>query len=314
MIPWHVLSFALMLSSPPASALDWQAPLLQEHPMAGKIIDLQSQQVISEEELLQSLKETPLVMIGEKHDNKDHHQLENRLLNALLDRPIKPAVIFEMLNEQHKEKIATLRSTDSLPTLKTKLEWKKTGWPWQDYGPLFQLTTQLKAPLIAGNIGRERIQAIYKQESDALKDARFDTLPLIEPDVRDTIHQHLYLDHCELMPKERLAPMVDIQLAKDASMASAMLDQRTDSGSILIAGNFHVRKDLSVPLHLEERQSQLATAVVMLAEVKKDKYKPTDYGSFEEADYLWLTPKQNNKDYCEEMRAQMKHHKGVDKS
>jgi len=286
-------------------SIDWQAPLLTEHPMVGQIYDLESRQPISETELLQRLQQADLIMIGEKHDNKDHHMLEARLLKALTNGPDKPAVVFEMLNRNQQPLLNGLKDSRSLASMKSDLNWNSRGWSWDDYGPLFQLTHQSQAPLIAGNISRQQVSTIYKDGANALSAPRFNTLAQISTPVREQIHDELYRNHCELMPRDRLAPMVDVQLARDASMADAMLSNRTDAGAVLIAGGFHVRKDLSVPLHLTARAPSLSQAIVLLAEVKEQQTELSSYSKDSGADYLWLTPKQNNRDYCAEMRESM---------
>ena len=107
------------------------------------------------------------------------------------------------------------------------------------------------------------------------------------------------------MPHKQLQPMVDIQLARDASMADAMLTHRTSTGAVLIAGGFHVQKSLSVPLHLKARSPELKQAIILLSEVAEDLTRPEDYLDNRNADYLWLTPKQDEKDHCAEMRKAM---------
>ncbi len=295
----------LILCSPLVCAQSWQAPLLQDHPMVGRIYDLNQQRVISEAELINQLRLTTLILIGEKHDNNDHHQLEARLIKALTRGLNKPAIVFEMLTDKQQPQLDTLSANESLSRMKTRLQWEQQSWPWPDYGPLFQLTRQNMAPLIGGNISRQTIRAIYKREPNALSDGRFSTLATIADNVRQQVHSEIYRNHCELMPRDTLKPMVNVQLARDASMASAMLDNRTDQGAVLIAGGFHVRKDLSVPLHLTARQPSMSQAVVLLAEVQPGKTSPADYSNKQQADYLWLTPKQNDIDYCAQMRAQM---------
>jgi len=295
-----------MAASTVAYALEWQAPLLQQHPLVGHIYDLDSQQRISEKELFQRLQQAPLVLIGEKHDNNDHHQIEARILKNLVTPTHSPAVVFEMLNDTQQPVLDQLAANSPLESIKTKLAWKPKSWPWKDYGPLFQLTLQLKAPLIAGNIHRERIRAIYGKQKDALAEPRFNTVKGIASSVREQINEEIYLNHCEMMPRTQLQPMVDIQLARDAAMADAMLQHRTRAGAILIAGGFHVRKDLSVPLHLNARAPELERAVVLLAEVEGGLTRLEDYRQNTSADYLWLTPKQDEKDHCAEMRKAMK--------
>jgi len=74
----------------------------------------------------------------------------------------------------------------------------------------------------------------------------------------------VFVGHCELVPRDRLGPMVDVQAARDASMAAAML--RHPDGAVLIAGRGHVRGDVGVPLFLNRLAPQARVATVGLNE------------------------------------------------
>ncbi|MCV6587933.1 MAG: ChaN family lipoprotein [Marinobacterium sp.] len=293
-------------------AMDWQAPLLQHHPLTGRIYDLERKQEISEQDLMRKLLQAQFVLVGEKHDNKDHHTLEMRLVQALTSRADKPAVVYEMLRHDQQSRLDTLPASASLMAIRQHLIWPEKSWPWRDYGPLFLLTRQAQAPLIAGNISRERIMALYGQQQEALADARFDSVEWVRPEVQDKLYDQVYDSHCQLLPRKQLSPMVDIQLARDASMASAMLTHLTPAGAILIAGNYHVSKDVGVPLHLQGYKPEAKPVVVSLMEVAAGQNLFSDYSNARIADFLWLTPKQNEKDHCADMRLQMQQKSIVD--
>ena len=63
-------------SLPPLPA--WQSSEGLTHAELGHIIDLASGQAISPEQLVQRLAGAPRVLVGEKHDNPDHHANSNR--------------------------------------------------------------------------------------------------------------------------------------------------------------------------------------------------------------------------------------------
>ncbi|MNF08739.1 hypothetical protein D3C80_2092350 [compost metagenome] len=65
--------------------------------------------------------------------------------------------------------------------------------------------------------------------------------------------------------------------------------------AVLLAGAFHVRKDLGVPLHLKDLGAGEGNAVLVLAEVGK----PV---SAESADYVWYTAAQPVQDHCAKLR------------
>ena len=293
-------------------SLRWQSPLLQEHPLTGRIFSTHSQQEISQRTLLAQLEPHRLLLLGEKHDNPDHHQIEALLLRRLLNA--NSSVVFEMLDDQHNTALTTVNGSDSLETLHRQLNWRDKGWNWPAYGPLIQLSLQQQAQVLPGNVSKPLLQTIYRTGTTSLSDAsyqhRFATVNAANTTIRQQIQQLVYDSHCQMMPLEQMAPMVDIQLARDASMAHAMTaNLAARERVILLAGGVHTRKDLGVPLHLQALATEAATtearpAVVLLVEVEAQALHLTDYphSAATIADYVWFTPKFTARDYCDDLK------------
>jgi len=290
-------------ASPP---LEWQSPLLKTHPLVGQIFNTSTQSPVSRDQLFTALDQYRYLLIGEKHDNPDHHQIEQLILESIA-QPEQTRIVFEMLNYQQNDALRLLSSDDSLSQIKTKLEWNDKSWSWLDYGPLIQVGLIQQSEIIAGNLPRETLLSIYQQGTAELSNSqRFSTFGKIPESVRERILTQVFDSHCQTMAKERLSPMVDIQIARDASMAFSLSDDlKATETAVLISGNFHNRKDLGVPLHLNILDPKKNhTLVIALLEVEQDRIEPGDYTSIaESADYIWFTPKFSDQDYCAELRA-----------
>lgn len=291
------------------AAGNWLAPLLQNHPLVGKIYSLEQKAFLSETELLSELRSTTYVLIGEKHDNTDHHRLEEKILTAL-NSPTPPYIVFEMLTDEQQLLTNSLQPSDTLQQMHDKLQWNNKGWPWKDYGPLINTAVQQGATITAGNINPELLKRIYKEGSanPELATARFKSMASIAESTRNKILDQIHESHCAMMPKEKLTPMLTIQLARDASMAYAMLHDskknKADRPSILIAGSFHTQKNIGVPLHLRQLTQQ-PIKTLLLTEVSDSYENPNDYATHQEADYIWFTPRQLDIDYCAGLRTQL---------
>lgn len=305
----RIVSMLLLACAATTSAAEsWQSPLLKSHPQVGKIYDLTSQQVVSEETLLREIRKKDLVLIGEKHDNPDHHRLEARLLDALLPR--NSSVVMEMLDDNQIQSGKVFQATDKSQDLKVALKWNDKGWSWDDYGPLVSQVSRSGNPLLSGNISRDQIKDIYARGQKALQqDERLSSALNVPSELREQLLDEVYTQHCKMMPKERLTPMVDIQLARDARMAYA-LNSIESAPAVLIAGSFHVRKDSAVPLHLNLQRADKSVAVVMLSEVDAIiKDYPTHLKTLtKSADYVWFTPRSTDEDYCERLKKYSKKH------
>ena len=86
-----------------------------------------------------------------------------------------------------------------------------------------------------------------------------------------------------------------------------MLTTGVRDGSVLIAGDGHVRKDIGVPQFLRRRQPGVRMTTVGFVEVKDNSPYPIDYGRLFSGtaipfDYVWFTPRADNQDHCAELR------------
>ncbi|MNF00072.1 hypothetical protein D3C80_1988370 [compost metagenome] len=83
--------------------------------------------------------------------------------------------------------------------------------------------------------------------------------------------------------------MLAVQQQRDRRMAERLLAAPTPA--ILLAGAFHVRRDLGVPLHLTDLGAAGGLQVLQLAEVGG----PV---AATHADFVWYTPAQPLQDRC----------------
>lgn len=293
---------SLLLASNAYSA-GWISSLNQNHPMTGKIYDLENLQEISSENLFSVLRQAPAVLVGEKHDNPDHHEIESVILDEVLSKSSQQAVVMEMLDDSQTSALSALTGQEESPDIKSALAWNDQSWPWEYYGPLIKQSLNSGATVEPGNLPRSQIREIYRKGSDTLEmDKRLKTALLVTDGVREQLLDEVYVEHCKMMPRSNLSPMVDIQLARDARMADAIETSESDQ-VVLIAGSYHVRKSLGVPMHLRLRESNLDPVVIMIREV--DASSLDILASLNQlqpdADYVWFTPRFTDRDYCEDL-------------
>lgn len=270
---------------PPLPA--WQSPEGREHEQLGVILDLHSGQVLSAEALLERLAAAPRVLIGEQHDNPDHHALQLWLLQALAERRATGAVLLEMLNPDQQAAVERVQQADRLPEdLPAALAWQK-GWDWSLYGDLLRWSLQQPAPLLAANLDRNEITEIYKTRP-GLEGHLSTAKPL-----QARMTEQIKTSHCGLLPDSQLPAMLRVQQHRDRRMAERLL--AAPAPAILLAGNYHVRRDFGVPLHVADLAPEQRLQVLVLAEAGSS--LPA-----EAADYIWYTAAQPSKDHCASLR------------
>lgn len=276
------------ISAPPLPT--WQSPEGRDNVELGVIRDLHSGEQLTPQQLLDRLASAPRVLVGEQHDNPDHHALELWLARALAARRPSGSVLMEMINPNQQSRVAAAQvaaARDEMPTdLLGALAWQP-GWDWSLYGPLVTWLVKQPAPLLSANLDRGEIMRIYAEQPQ-LKGVRSTT-----DAVRNSLLEDIRESHCGLLPENQLPAMLAVQQQRDRRMAERL--KAAPEPALMIAGGFHARRDLGVPLHLEDLGAGQGMQVLMLAEVGKT-VAPV------QADYVWYTPALPPTDYCAALR------------
>jgi len=276
---------------PPLPPLpQWQGSERLDHPELGVILELRSGRQLRAAELVNELAGAPRVLIGEQHDNPDHHALQLWLLQALEQRRDQGSLLLEMLEPSQQPAVTRTRqqlAAGSEPaSLAESLAWQE-GWPWALYGDLVGHAVRKGYPLLAANLDRQEVMGIFRSPPPLSGRASN----------QSTVHQRLIEQlresHCGMLGDDRLPGMLAVQLQRDRRMAEVLL--QAPQPALLLAGNFHVRRDLGVPLHLQDLERDAQEKVVLLIPAGQ----PVDAHM---ADYVWFTAAPPEQDYCARFR------------
>lgn len=258
-------------------------------PINGEIRDLRSGEVLTAQQLLVRLAAPERLIIGEQHDNADHHVAQLWLLRALGEQRPQGSLLLEMLTPDQQPKVDAVRQAASPPSgLPETLAWQD-GWDWNLYGPIIRFALPQTYPLLAANLENSEIRAFYRNPP-VLKGAQSNA-----PSVKETLLEQIAESHCGLLPESQMPAMLAVQQQRDRRMAERLLAAPTPS--ILLAGAWHARKDVGVPQHAVDLGAIESPTVLMLAEQGGEVTAAM-------ADYVWYTPATPKQDYCEQMRKQ----------
>lgn len=258
-------------------------------PVSGEILDLRSGQTLTAQELLARLAEPSRLIVGEQHDNRDHHQLQLWLLQALGERRPQGSLLLEMLTPAQQQRVDDVRHTSPLPTdLSGALAWQP-GWDWNLYGPIVRFALTQPYPLLAANLDTPEVRTVYAKPP-TLSGARSNA-----PTVRNELLAQISDSHCGLLPESQMPAMLAVQQQRDRRIAERL--RAAPMPSLLFTGAFHARKDVGVPIHVLDLGEPKAPTVLMLAEQGAEITSAM-------ADYVWYTPTTPPQDYCAQMRKQ----------
>ncbi len=284
------------------------------HPLVGTAYAARLGETIKQPGVLVSLlRSADFVLLGETHDNPQHHQIQACLLDALAEGR-KASVVFEHIRIDKADALQDyLKRPDATPQgLGAAIQWSQQGWPpWSEYMPIAQVAFQRKLPIFAGDVTRDAIRDVARNGLAGLPEkdrSRIGVERPLGPPLETALRQELVASHCDLMPAAAFGGMAVAQRYRDAQLADAMISARPDGGAaVLIAGNGHVRADRAVPWHLRRRAPQSRAFVVALAEVDGSATGPADYVPKDPSgrpavDIVVFTERAARKDPCAEMR------------
>lgn len=110
---------------------DWQSPEGRDDPQTGRIVELRSGVTLSPQQLVARLAAAPRVIVGEKHDNPDHHAVELWLAQALGEYRAQGSLLLEMLDPGQQPRVDAVRvqlgTGKPVANLEQALDWQKVG-------------------------------------------------------------------------------------------------------------------------------------------------------------------------------------------
>lgn len=302
--------------APPAT---WETRILADHPLVGRIWSVAGQRFVSPAAVADALGDADFILLGEKHDNPDHHRLQAWAIGATAERGRRPAIVFEMVDPTQETALRDFLKANpgDADGIGAAIGWAERGWPdWAIYRPVAAAALDSGAPILAGAVERDKIRRVGREGFDALGDgvARELGLDTAAPAwMRAEMKSEIADSHCGYLPEAALAPMADVQRAKDAIMADALLRAIALDGrdtAILITGASHARGDRGAPWHLRRMAPASVAVAIGFTEVQPGE---TAAGAYERAeggprafDFLWFTPRVDNDDPCEVFAEQLR--------
>jgi uncharacterized iron-regulated protein len=306
-----LLLTACRSASPPSGARSASAPGAA-HPLTGRVWHVASARFIDDSTLIAELARARFVVLGEKHDNPEHHRIQAALLQGLIAAGRRPAVAFEMFTTAETEPLAAHLRTHPRDAagIAEAVKWNQTGWPeWEMYRPIAQAALDAGLPIVPANLANERIRAVSRGTSDALDPAFVSRHGLADPlpeDVRREMAAEIADSHCGHTSERMVQGMIAAQRARDAHMADALLHAPSGDGAVLIAGSGHARNDRGAPAFIRRIEPGSRVASIAILEVNDRRPTPADYAVDYDGrlpfDYVWFTTRLDSEDPCEKFR------------
>jgi uncharacterized iron-regulated protein len=173
-------------------------------------------------------RDAQIVYLGESHDNPHHHADQARVLEAMLAGGARPALAFEMLDQDQQPALEdAMRAGADPAAVGRRLGWADRGWPdFEMYRPLFDLARGYGLPVVATDLDHQTLRRIAKEGLGALPaDERSRLASRLSPeaDRERGIARDIEAAHCGLLPSRVVPGMVDAWHARNVTMARRIL-------------------------------------------------------------------------------------------
>lgn len=234
-----------------------------------------------------------VVLLGEQHDDADHHQWQLQVLAGLHAQRPEMVIGFEMFPRRLQAVLDRWVAGElTVKEFLVQSEWDKVwSQPPDLYLPLFQFARLNRIPMLALNIDQQLTRKIASQGWNAVPVAEREGVGQAAPATAAyrKFLLEVYRQHAEMRGKPVKAPagdaafanFVDSQLAWDRAMAEVLARQAASSADrtrplvVGIMGSGHLRFGHGVPHQLRDLGVQSIGALLpMAADTPCDELRP----------------------------------------
>jgi uncharacterized iron-regulated protein len=254
---------------------------------AYQILDLSSGEKTALKKSVEQLKLNRLIIVGELHSNKEHHQMQLAVIKALHDAGVKVAIGLEMFRQDSQEDLDRWISKDMSPADFHTRYYDNWNYPWPAYSMIFEYARKNKIPMAGLNVGREITQQVAHQGFDSLSEDQKgklqDVVCLVDEEYMEFIRK-AFGDHSH--GKMDFIHFCEAQLVWDNVMAIHALEylrSNPERVMVLLTGIGHAFKP-GIPTQIKRRSD--LPHVIILPETPG--YISSDRMTLEESDFLIL--------------------------
>ena len=302
--------------------------MMREDPLIGKIINTQTKQTVNFELLIKEISNYDVIYLSEKHNNPDHHHIQQRVIHALIENGLKPTIGFEffsmdntpdLLNFVDSGKVAHPKKIEKIieADLRKKLGWDtQSDKMWKYYFDLLNIAKKEKLQ-VAGidlpatlkkRITRKGINGISPLEKEQI----FST-QLSDKAYKDYMFSIFKAVHCGMGHEKMQSRLYGTWVARNDKMASSItrLYYHGKGPIVIIIGGGHTEYGLGVVNRVTAVDKTISQVNLALREISVNPISLSGYlisldlEGFKKAppaDFLWFTQRVSYADPCEEFK------------
>lgn len=251
-------------------------PLLaaaQECPAPGWLrLDGERPAAVAPGALIADVAQRDVVLLGEHHEEADHHRWQLHTLAALHAQRPGMVIGFEAFPRRAQPALDKwVAGGLTVPQFLAETKWEEVwAFPAEIYLPLFEFARLHRVPMVALNVDRGLTSAVAARGWDAVPELQREGVsrPAPAPQAYRDELARVHKEHKEKVP---LANFIEAQQTWDRAMAQALAPHAAGALVVGIIGSGHLRHGHGVPLQLRDLGvKRVATLLPLEASQCKD--------------------------------------------
>jgi uncharacterized iron-regulated protein len=253
---------------------------------AGAILDCSRGETIPFEQLIHKLAQVRVVYVGEQHTDRNHHEIQLRIIRALVEKGENVRVGMEMFDHTYAAVLDQWSAGDlDWKTFLKKSHWY-ANWRYDDalYRDILEYIQKQHLKLIGLNIPFWIPPKIATGGLDSLSAYERAQLPqtIDTTQARHRAFVKKIYDAHHFKGREDFEDFYAAQCAWEDGMAQAVADNLGQATMVVLVGNGHIEGKFGIPDRAFKR-TQAPFATVCLT-------TPGAPLSRADADFIWVTP------------------------
>jgi uncharacterized iron-regulated protein len=313
---------------------------MRDDPLIGTVINANTGEPVRFDELMDTLIQSDIVYLSEKHDNPMHHAIQHRVIQALIDRGHAPIIGFEFFSYQDTPLLLNLVDAEKKahsPKMENAVEHrirKKLGWDrqsdtmWGYYWHLIRLAVENDLPAAGLDLSATQKRRITRKGLDGL--SPIELQQLFSTGLSNTAYESYMKSifvsvHCGMDHGRMTERLYDTWIARNDRIALSVLElskavqaqdldeaKRKTGPVVIIIGAGHTEYGLGVIDRVHHLKPDIIQTNLAITEIDREPadlphyLTPLSLEGFEPpppADFLWFTQRVSYEDPCEKFKA-----------
>ncbi len=254
-----------------------------------RLYDVKNGTEITLQQAVPDLRRNRLILVGEYHSFKHHHQAQLRVIKALREAGVKVAIGLEMFRSDSQTELDQWVTGETSPKDFQKVFYDNWSFTWPTYSMIFEYARKHRLPMIGLNVPRRITRQVAQhgfaslspEQKGRLENVTCEIGPKYENYIRQAYGAHGH-------GRFNFNYFCEAQLVWDKVMALRALEYLSvhpDTVMVLLAGTGHTFKR-AIPAQIRA-QSDIPLAVLVPHDPKRITPQTV---AIEDADYILMAP------------------------